>query len=308
MSDDKVEVGIVPVGDSPLVAKLTHEFDFEGASGANYEAYSVAGEPLVSTSTYKILVVKLPSGQLGLGMVASAPSSNWAVEKQQHILSTLGEMAAAEDADAKIKPMYNALFPTLTDTFDTGGDEPRAGLVMGFHPAIKTYKQLAPLSVLLKGKRVDLQTAIWMLSKYLKLLDFVHAMDFSVNFVDDTNYLVETEFHGAFVLNWMDASEDATPADKDSDVMALAELVWRAAGGTATANPPHDVDVIPDKGNYDRLVDHIKRMIADPKSAGDEMADLLKLADTIWERVPDPEGYNADKKKRPFHLWKTYDL
>lgn len=306
--EDKVETAIVPVGDAALASKLSHEFDFDGASGASYEAYSVAGKALVATSTYKILVVKLPSGQLGLGMVAATVADNWLVEKQQHILATLLEMAKAEDEGVAHAPNYGALFPTLVDTFDTGGDEARAGLVMGFNPTVKTYKQLIPLAVALKGKRVDLQTGTWMLSKMLKLLDFVHAQDFALNFVDETNYLIEPDLHGAFVLNWMDTIEDGvTDDDKSADITALAELVWRAAGGTATANPPHDADVM-SKDGYDRFIAYLKHLIAEPNSAGEEMTALLALADTIWERVPDPGGYTADGKKRPFHLWKTYSL
>ena len=306
-SEKKTDVSIVPVStDATLVASLTHEFDFEGASGATFEAYSVAGKPLAETSTYKVLVVKLPSGQLGLGMVAAAPANNYLVEKQEHILNTLLEMAKAEDEAAKIKPNYGALFPTLVDTFDTGEDDGRAGLVMGFNPAIKEYKQLIPLSVALAGKRVDLQTATWMLSKYLKLLDFVHAQDFAIDFVDETNYLIEPELHGAFVLNWMYAIEDnATDTEKKADTVALAGIVWRAAGGTDKANPPYDEKVM-SKDGYDRFVANLKRLMTEPNNAGEEMAALLVLADTIWERVDDPGGYNADGKKRPFHKWVTY--
>lgn len=309
MDDPKsTDLSIVPVKpDAALVATLTHEFDFVGASGASYEAYSFAGKPLLETPTFKLAITKLPSGQFGLTMIASDPKHNWRIETQQHVLHTLQEMAAFEDAETKTdKPFFGALFPTMVDTMDTGEDSPRAGLVMGFHPEIASYKQLVPLSVVLKGgKRVDLQTAVWMLSKALKLMDFVHAMGFAINWIDEDNYLIETARHGVFILNWMESIEEASVDEQKTDIKDLANLVWAAAGGTEKSNPPHDEKIM-DKAGYDNFVAFLKRLMSEPNTAGNEMDALLVLADSIWERTTFPGVRTADGKKRPFHEFVTY--
>lgn len=304
------DLSIVPVKpDAALVATLTHEFDFQGASGASYETYSIAGKPLVETSTYKLVITKLPTGQFGLVMMASKPEFNYLIEKQTHILTTLQEIADSEDAEAKIKPNYGAFFPKMIEMMESGEDAPRTGVVMGYIPAIVDYKQLVPLTIALKNVRVDLQTAVWMLGKGLKVLDFVHALGFAVNNVDETNILIETALHGVFILNWMDALEDGvTDEDQKADVVALANIVWRAAGGTDAAEPPFDEKVMSKEG-HDDFVLFLKRLMSgDFKTAVEEMAALYAMADRIWARVPDPKGYNADGMKRPFHDWVTYPV
>jgi hypothetical protein len=310
MDEAKVpETGIVPVKvDAPLVASLTHEFDFEGKDGL-IEIYGIAGKPLVETSMWRLVIAKYPSGQNGLVMIASKPEFNYLVEKQAHVLTTLQEMAAAEDALPGIMPHYGAFFPTMVQTMQTEEDEPRSGVFMGYNPAVSTYKQLVPLSVALAGKRVDLQTGLWMLGKSLKVLEFVHAIGLTVGFVDESNLLLETALHGVFILNWMDAIEEsATEEDKKAEIKKIAEIVWRAVGGTEKSDPPYDEKVM-SKTGYDEFVAVLKRLMSgDAKSAGDEMTALYEMADRIWARVDDPGGHNTDGKKRPFHEWVTYPL
>jgi hypothetical protein len=314
MMDDKIDEkkgeGVLPVTpDKALVAGLTHEFDYPGKSGT-FEIYSIGGEPLVTTSGYKLLIAKFPTGQPGLVMIAAKSNENWLVEKQAHFLATLQDMAAFAASGAKIQPNYGAFMPVMVEAMQTDEESARAGVFMGYGPETKSYKELVPLSVALKDQRVDLQTALWMLGKYLKVLDFVHVMGFAVNFVDETNFLVETVKHGVFTLNWMYTLEgsDANPESQKADIVNLAGIVWRASGGTEKSDPPYD-EAIMSKAGYDEFVAFLKRLLAgDTKPAGDEMTALYEMADRIWTRVDDPGGYNPDGKKRPFHDWVTYPV
>ncbi len=303
----KKELGVVPVGGASVVPALTHEFDFHGESGETYEAYSIGGKALVETPVYKLVVTKLPSGQLGLTMIAVDSSQNYLIEKQANFLYTLQDMASDADSSSKIKPRYGGLFPQLIDMMNTGETD-RKGVILGYMPPTDSYKKLIPLPVALKGVRVDLQTAVWLLGKTLKLMDFVHVQGFSVGFVDETNLLIEPDLHGIFILNWMDAVEDATDEDQKQDIVALAGIVWRAAGGTDISEPPFDESVM-SKAGHDEFVAFLARLMkGEMASVAEEMALLYAMADRIWERVPDPDGYNADKKKRPFHNWVTYPV
>jgi len=307
MDEKDTSLSIVPAPDAALVATFTHEFNFEGEKGT-YEIFSIGGKPLVEATTYNLVVAKIPSGQYGLVMIASKPDYNYLIEKQAHILATLQEVAAAEN-DAKIKPNYGAFFPNMIEVMSTEEDPPRVGVIMGYDSVITSYKQLVPLSVALKGQRVDLQTGLWLLGKYLKLLDFVHANGFTIGFVDDTNWLIETALHGVFVLNFFEALEkDVVDEERAKDVISAANIVWHAVGGTEGNDPPYDESIMSKEG-YDEFVIVLKRMMSgDVKSAGEEMTALYEMADRIWERLPDPGGWTEDGKKRPFHEWVTYPV
>lgn len=302
--EDETKMGIVPVKADG--ADLTHELDYPGEDGT-IGIYGVSGKPLVETSTYRLAVAKYPTGQLGLVMVALKPEYNYLVDKQTNILATLQQIAAEQDSKYEIKPHYGAFFPSLVETMETDDAPSRKGVFMGYDPAVISYKQLVPLSVALQDQRVDLQTAVWMLGKYLKILEYVHSIGFAVNFVDETNWLIEKDLHGVFILNWMDTiEENAKPDDFAADIMSAAKIVWQAVGGKDDQDPPYDEGIMSKEG-YDEFVSFLKRiMTGEIKSAGEEMTALYEMADRIWERVPDVGGYNPDGKKRPFHTWVTY--
>jgi hypothetical protein len=276
--------------------------DFEGKG-----IYKVQKEALMETDTHSLYVATLPSGQIGLMMIAKDASSNYLVQKQSHILATLQEMADYANEGVTIKPNYGVFFPKLVEFLMTEEDEPRAVLFMGYDPAISTYKQLIPLSVILKDQRVDLQTGVWLLGKYLKVLDFVHVSDFTVGFVDETNWLIEPDLHGIFILNWFEAIEsNSTDENRCEDIKSATKIVWQAVGGTDTNDPPYDEAVLSKEG-YAEFVAFLKKLISgDIKTADEERQFLYDMADRIWERVPDEGGYNPDGKKRPFHNWVVY--
>lgn len=282
---------------------------YEGTKGT-YEIFGDGEKkPLVETETFNLYVAKLPSGQLGLMMIAKSQENNNVIQKQTNIIATLQEMALTEEETAEIKPHYGTLFPTMVETLMTDESDSRMVLFMGYDPAISTYKQLVPLTVALKDQRIDLQTGLWFLGKYMKLLDFVHVVGFTIGLVDKSNWLVETDLHGVFVLNWLDAKEGSlTNEDINEDIKSAAKIVWQAAGGTDENDPLYDEDIMSVEGHAE-FVTYLKYLMSNEiKSADKEMITIYEMADRLWERVPDPGGYNPDGKKRPFHNWVVYPM
>ena len=292
--------------------------DVLGADEARYEILGVGAEPgpLTDTGIYRLWACRLPSGQIGFILIAVAATSNDILERMARILRTMRTLAEDEDRAALAReernpPNYGAFFPHVVEAMLS--DDGRGVLIVGLDPVMYTYKQLVPLSVLTTaaGKRVDLQTIVWILGKLLKLMDFVHAVDFTIGLVDPTNELLETEVHGVFVVDFTGADEDPDDATQRAEVVAAAKMAWTAAGGADDAPPPHD-EAIMSVENYDLFVALLQRMISGELSALDARIELYNLADIIWPKETKtgegPDGTPMTVIKRVFHPWTVYDL
>jgi hypothetical protein len=297
---------IVPVTEVELVksgAKPDHEFDYEGEKGT-YNVFSIGGEPLVETEYYRLVIAQNPSGQLGVAMVATSVDNNPFVDRHVRMVNTLQTSAALLDTEAQAKdkkPLnYGALFPTALETFTS--DDGRLGVFLGYHPVIKTYKQLVPMCIALENKRVDLKSAAWILGKGLKLLDFLHYMDFTLGFVHESNLFLETTEHGVFALDLTTANEDATNADKLAEVGELAKVVWSATGGTDTDAPPYDESIMtPDE--HAQFVGFLKALKDGSLTAREAHTAAYIMYDQIWPKQP---GGSTGGLKRDWHEWVTY--
>lgn len=261
------------------------------------------GQPLASTSDYKIYPVWLPNMQMGLMKISSSPAINDVLENEAQILETLGTLAA-EIEETNPKCHYAATFPTLHTKVITSDE--RLALFLGFDPVISTYKQLVPLSQILKDKRVDLQTIVWILGKGLKILDFAHRQaEISMGFVDPSNILLETELHGVIVLDWSHADACVNSFRCHQEVSELATIAWRAAGGSEDTDPPHDPDIMT-KDQHERFLLFLLNLINGEKSALTAQLSLYELANIIWPKVEKTDE-SGTVLKRPFHEWVTYN-
>lgn len=313
MDDTKA---VIPVIAGELVAVTTGSDStlvsmgiYPGAGGA-YEIFGVKADgaepgPLVDTGVFKLYVAKLPTGQIGLMKINSIPEAAAVLEREARILRTMQAIATALDNEAgpKETPYYGAQFPNPVESLAPG--DGRFVMFLGYHSTITTYRQLVPISVLVKTQRVDLKSIQWMLGKLLKLLAYVHSLGFSVGLVDASNELVETTVHGVFVLDFSNASEEATDEECLAEVASAAKIAWLAAGGSETNVPPYDPGIMSKEG-YEEYIGFLQRLTrGETEGASVELTAIYEMADRIWPKESKTDE-TGSVVKRPFHLFATY--
>ncbi len=304
MTDDTTPV-VLPTEDrvSSLPEGLTEMGRHEGKDGP-ITLYGLAGEPLVTTETWKLFAAGLPNGQLGLMMIATSADQNPYLDWAEYMIATMQELAArlnTESATAEFAPNYDAFFPRVIEHIDT--DDGRVALVLGYHPVVSTYKELRPLSAVLGDHRTDLKSVMWMLGKSLKLADFFHSTGCTIGNISADNLFVCTETHGVFYLDMIDANEDMSAAECREEISQIARVAWMAAGGTDTTEPPYDSDIMT-ADQHRAFVDNLKRMMdGKVESARTEFDRLYALNDEIWPKVLIEGGANSrgQTHKRQWH-------
>jgi len=300
------ELVVATTGSSPTLVSMG---SYDGTAGT-YEIFGVKtdGEPgaLVESEDYKLFVAKLPSGQLGLMKINATPGAVALLEREARILNTMQNVATQLDSEAASPeevPYYGAMFPNVVETVIPSED--RFVMFLGYHPTITTYRQLVPVSVLAATQRVDLKSIQWMLGKLFKLEGFAHSLGFNIGLVHPSNELVETNVHGVFVLDFSNASEDATDEECRQEVADAAKIAWHAAGGNETSDPPYDAGIMSKEG-HSEYVAFLKRVMSgETEGANAEQAAIYEMADRIWpkEEKTDETGSVV---KRPFHAFVPY--
>jgi hypothetical protein len=266
------------------------------------------GKPLVETDEWKLFAAKLPSGQLGLFMIAATPETNDVIEWQDFIVTTMQGVADSVDSKApspEFAPNYGAFFPKPIDTIDAGG---RVALVLGYHPIVSAYRELKPLSTIPADKRIDLKTAMWILGKSLKLATLFHSLDCSIGNVSADNVFItmdNLDIHGVFYLDFTFAFDIATSTELKAELSEMAKTAWYAAGGSDTMEPPYDSDILTPEGHAE-FVGNLKRMKnGDVANVATEMDRLYEINDRVWPKIPIEGGPNSrgQTHKRQWHIF-----
>jgi hypothetical protein len=280
--------------------------------GGEYQIFGIQSgdgspSPLVNAKNYRLYLTQLPSGRVGLLKLAATADDNPLLEHEWCILTDLHQLAFQYDQQAIANHLktynYGAMFPEPLEKFDAEG---RVALFVGFHQDISEFKQLSPLSVLLKDQRVDLQTSVWILGKLLKLLIFTHESGYTNRFIRPGNILVETALHGVFCLDWLYARDESesNPDDYVNDLQAAADLIWKITGGISDCPPPYDPDLL-NEDHYQKFLAFLQELRIGNQSPREYQRQLYQLADQIWPNVPKASGNGL---KRQFHLFQTYSL
>lgn len=298
------------VGENSFLNSLIHMNFYDGTKG-QFEIFGIKakdkpnGLPLVETEYYKLYVTKLPSGQFGLMKIATEEKFNEILENEFSLLTKaqyLAETWDREHIESKTTPpFYGAMFPKVIEEIAAGD---RTAFFLGYSQEIENYKQLIPLSVITKDKRVDLQTTHWIFGKLLKAISYFHMdeMECEIGVINTSNVLIESNLHGVFVLDFSMAK--SYDQNYISDVIAAAKIAWQIAGGTEENDPPYDSEIM-SKENYLEYLNFLRRIIrGETKGAYDEFIEIYKLADKIWPKVPKASG--APGLQRQFHEFKTY--
>jgi len=276
-----------------------------GAEEDEYEIFGSApdGSPLVQTEMYKLFVTRLPSGQFGLLKMAKDAEKNDILKAEESLLERLQEIADQIDEES-LKPLnYGAMFPKAIESFET--PDGRFAMFLGWHPVIESFKQLSPLSLLTKDVRVDLKTAVWILGKQLRFLDFLHRQgDVTLGFVDPSNTLLETDLHGVIYFDFSQAKEFPSEEECRAEVAEAASMVWIAVGGTEESDPPFDSEIMNEEQYWD-FVSFIKDLMEKGAEARTAHEEIYHLANLIWPPKLKSEG-RVTVTKRDFHPFTTY--
>lgn len=277
----------------------------EGDSDS-YEIYGVAdGKPLVTTDAYRIFVARLPNGQFGLMKISLGQDQNSILQREERILKYLSRKSDEIDAQARRdgeKPYeYCAQFPKLIETLDADG---RLALILGYDEVIRSYKAFVPLSIIMQDRRIDFQSAVWVLGKLLRLLDFLHRhCEIASGRVEETNILLEPEeFHAVFMLDFSDAVERPTSRECLLEVADAARLVWYATGGDEKFEPPYSAHIMSET-DHTRFVAFLEKVMSGKLDALTAHRELYELANMVWQPVPKANG---DGTKRPWYKFITY--
>lgn len=293
--------GVVPEVLRGLVSRIT----YPGVTG-EFEIFGVepGGGPLVETADWKLYPVRLPSGRIGLMKISTSVDRNELLAGEAQVLRDLEKISGEKDEEATAAgrgPYFFAgQFPNVAETLDADG---RFAMMLAFHPALRSYRELQPLSLLTKNARVDLQTGVWILGKTLRLLDFVHRLAKStIGFVDSSNVLLETGKHGVVFFDFSQAQEHPNDEDCQAEVALAAKMVWFACGGSDTTEPPHDEGIMSTE-HHAVFVAFLRELMDGETNAIDAHGALYAMANRIWPKEAIPE---TSRTKRPFHNWKTY--
>jgi len=293
------------IDSSKFISRGIHE----GIDG-QYEIFGIKDEenpegiPLVKTEIFKIFITKNPNGQLGLMKINNGPENLEVIKREARILEELQSYASEVDKKAESngdqQPHYGAMFPRVLDSLS-----PADGLFaifLGYDPAIESYKQLTPMSLILKeNKRVDLKTIQWIFGKLLKLLDYLNELEYVVGKIDFSNVLLETELHGVFIFDFSEVNISPTRRDYKQEVADAANLVWFLAGGSETEDPPYDSEIMSHE-NYLEYVSFLKRIKNGiTEGAYFEFEFIYEMGDRIW-----PQENNGVRFKRQWHEFRTY--
>lgn len=286
---------------------LTLMDTFEGTTGT-FEIYGRDGEPIVVTDVWRLYPAKLPGGQLGLMKIAAGTEWNSALDHEAEILLRLQRTAAENDAEAISqgkKPYFqDAQIPRVAEKIVT--DDGRTVLFLAFHPEFfEQYDELQPMPLAIPDdKRIDIQSAVWILGKTLRLLDFAHRENhILVGAIAPDNILIEPSRHGVFVFDWSQARANPNSAECNKEVAYAARMTWNLCGGYfPRKEPPLDIDIAGSIQHTNFLV-YLQGLMLGNTSAAEAHRKLYQLADEIWGREPSRDGGT----KRPFHEFCLYD-
>jgi len=279
--------------------ELTPMGEVEGIDGKVYTLVGVDGKAVAETESFKVFIARSAT-QTGLFKIAQGPANNAELDQEANNLKLIQQIAAEIDEETKgeRKPHYGIFFPVLQEQIDADG---RVGLILGFDPAIESYKRFTPVSNI--AGYVDFKTLAWFLGKGLKSLGLIHDMGKKFGMLDASNIFVEKELHGVLFFNSAYMA-DANEAEQLAEVAAFAQIAWTLAGGAEESEPPFSESVMT-REKHDKFVSFLNSLrVGMEASEAHEAA--YQMFDEIW-----PKGQKTDEHgtvtKRDFHVWKEYD-
>ena len=235
--------------------------------------------------------------------IASKKEHNGTLDRLGFTLKELrrkADEAEAEYTEIKKDPNdfynYHLGFPELIATFmhAVGWPDDRVNCskrnplrinILGFSNVDKV-RDLKPLSKHLQvdRRRVDLRTSAWIFGKLLKLLDFAHGQQITVERLTPNNILIVPDQHYVIIFDWSKAKihTGGIPAKTVRDeISECAKTIVIALGG----NP--ETGIIPgsEEDGYVPYTNHLMHLVRNGgQNSRKTCNDFYEQINSLWER------------------------
>lgn len=255
------------------------------------------GDKVGTTKTYNLYrCTQLETRRDALLMIALNTKSNGVLDRLAYLLRELKKQSdQLEEAFNAVKERpeqrlnYHFGFPELLESFRAPESQGRRRVNVIAFACADRIGEMVPLSNIVKkdGQRVDLQSSVWILGKFLKVLAFAHDQGVEVGRLSMSNLLIQPSEHLVTIFDWSSAQLHSTgevPRDSRRDeISALARSVIGALGGNAARRHiPRDEK---DADTYDRYTRFLFQLVggrwADAHAAH---SDFYEMVDGLWER------------------------
>jgi hypothetical protein len=254
------------------------------------------GDKVGSNPNYTLYkVVQLGTGRECMLQIAVDAARNGVLDRYAYVLRELKKHADQYEKDFephRTRPderlNYHFVFPELVESFRAPEQGNRRVNMLAFACA-EQVSEMVPLSNIVRKdeKRVDIQSSVWILGKFLKAVDFAHSVGIEVGRLSMGNLLIQPDEHFVTIFDWSGAHTHpmgAVPKETArAEIQAVARSVIGLLGGDAASRyipyEEHDVAV------YDRYTDFLFKLAGGSwHNAHSAHHEFYELVDTLWER------------------------
>ncbi len=265
---------------------------------SNSGAYIIKGESpkevhaqqVGYTNIWKLyLCIEISTNRQCLFQVAATKEQNNALSHAAYILKELKVYAnELEEEYAHVKPNpdytlnYDLQFPELVDSFLA--QDGRLVNILAFRNVEKVISMVPLGKITAKNLRVDLRTSAWIMGKLLKLLDFVHTQNMSVNLVNGGNILIVPKEHYVLILDWtaVQIHDKGVPAEiQRQEIAQVAQAVIAVLGGDS------EKGIFPDDEEeevFSEYTDYLLQLTRGSESSADMAHEkFYEIVDLRWK-------------------------
>ena len=258
-------------------------------SNAEYEV----GRKVAETSDFRLYLCATKSDDRTLMLqIASDTSKNGRLDRNALYLRMLSEYAnkleqefAKSREDDRKFLNYDLAFPELIESFIFEEQGGRRVNVLGLKFIDDPGSMTIPLYNLVhKDKHVvDHKTNIWIFGKLLKIIDFAHTAQFSIEDVSLGNLLIEPDEHYVVVFNWLNAKYHDGPVpnvEVRKDIQSAAGVALDLLGNDAIDHVPRD-----EAERFEKYISFIKDLARHGhRNAHIAHQRFYELVDSLWEK------------------------
>lgn len=251
------------------------------------------GERAGNASLYRLyLCAQEETNRQCLLQIAANASDNGALDRAAYILKELKKRSdELEEEYAQVKKNpdrflnYDLGFPEIADSFICKEQGDRRINILAFR-SVENPKDMVPLNIItdIYELRVDLRTSAWIMGKTLKMLDFAHSADISVNLMSSRNILVERNQHYVVIFDWSRAETHQGNIPREiwqKDISELARAIIRTLGGDfKKGSISYDGDE-----SYEKYTEYLFDL-ADGREGDAKRAhkNFYELIDSFWKK------------------------
>ncbi|MAG45030.1 hypothetical protein CL633_04050 [bacterium] len=251
------------------------------------------GDKVADADTYRLyLCEQAETKRQCLFQIVITNQENNLLDRATYILRTFKQYSdALEDEYASVKTdpkdqlNYDLGFPELIDSFIYKEQGSRRVNILAFRNVKKINDVVPLINVTIKDNlRVDLRTSAWIMGKLLKLLDFVHTQNMSVNLVNGGNILIVPKEHYVLILDWtaVQIHDKGVPAEiQRQEIAQVAQAVIAVLGGDS------EKGIFPDDEEeevFSEYTDYLLQLTRGSESSADMAHEkFYEIVDLRWK-------------------------